>query len=118
MYGTGTADQWWLDATGGHAFSRDGWKWTYTGVAWGDALARYNTPAGQGARVPFADGTTRRFTRLERAHLLFAPTAKGLRGEPTHLSNAAQYGSGTNPGTGANNDDATYTLVRPIGRVR
>ena len=28
MYGTGTKTQWWLDATGGHAFSRDGWSWT------------------------------------------------------------------------------------------
>ena len=26
MYGTGTETQWWLDATGGHAFSRDGWE--------------------------------------------------------------------------------------------
>ena len=24
MYGTGTEHQWWLDATGGHAFSKDG----------------------------------------------------------------------------------------------
>ena len=24
MYGTGTEDQWWLDATGGHAFSKNG----------------------------------------------------------------------------------------------
>ena len=32
MYGTGTKSQWWLDATGGHAFSKDGWTWTYTGA--------------------------------------------------------------------------------------
>jgi hypothetical protein len=36
MYGTGTKSQWWLDATGGHAFSKDGWDWTYTGVSWGE----------------------------------------------------------------------------------
>eukprot|EP00463_Aulacantha_scolymantha_P006145 TRINITY_DN7702_c0_g1_i1.p1 TRINITY_DN7702_c0_g1~~TRINITY_DN7702_c0_g1_i1.p1 ORF type:complete len:181 (+),score=16.68 TRINITY_DN7702_c0_g1_i1:408-950(+) len=35
MYGTGTKTQWWLDATGGHAFSKDGWSWTYTGVGVG-----------------------------------------------------------------------------------
>ena len=102
MYGTGTAAQWWLDATGGHAFSRDGWRWTYTGVAYGNATARYDTPAGQGATVAFDDGTRVPFTRLERPHLIFAANADGaLRGDPTHLINAAQYGTGTDPGTGA-----------------
>ena len=112
MYGTGTKTQWWLDATGGHAFSRDGWSWTYTGVAWGNATARYNTPQGQGAIVPFTDGTSTRFTRLERPHLVFKTNA--LRGDPIYLTNSAQYGNGTNPGAGANNDDACYTLVRPV----
>ena len=92
MYGTGTATQWWLDATGGHAFSEDGWTWTYTGVAWGNATGRYNTPEGQGARISFADGSTRTFTRLERPHLIFAHSKDGkLRGDPTHLINSAQY---------------------------
>lgn len=113
MYGTGTASQWWLDATGGHAFSQDGWTWTYTGVAWGNATGRYNTPEGQGARITFEDGSTRTFTRLERPHLIFANSKYGkLQGDPTHLINSAQYGNGTDPGTGANNDDACYTLIR------
>merc|ERR1712192_82023 len=112
MYGTGTATQWWLDATGGHAFSRDGWHWTYTGVAWGDAVARYNTPQGQGATIHFADNTAVRFTRVERPHLIFP--GRELRGDPVFLITSAQYGTGTDPGTGAQNDDACYTLIQPV----
>ena len=112
MYGSGTKTQWWLDATGGHAFSRDGFDWTYTGVAWGDALGRYNTPAGQGADIKFDDGSTIRFTRVERPHLIFA--GRQFRGDPTHLITSAQYGPGTDPGTGAHNDDACYTLIQPV----
>merc|ERR1711907_642794 len=109
MYGTGTQSQWWLDSTGGHAFSRDGFKWTYTGVAWGNATARYNTPEGQGAKITFTDGSSQLFTRVERPHFVF----KGhqFRGDPIYITNAAQYGQGTNPGAAANNDDACYTLV-------
>ena len=114
MYGTGTKTQWWLDATGGHAFSRDGWSWTYTGVAWGNATARYNTPEGQGAKIKFADGHTTRFTRLERPHLVFKTNK--LVGDPIYLTNSAQYGTGTNPGAGANNDDQCYTLIQPINQ--
>ena len=114
-YGTGTLDQWWLDATGGHAFSTNGWDWTYTGVAWGDAMARYNTADGQGAVVEFEGKGTFTFTRLERPHLLFANgDGSQLQGDPTHLICAAQYGNGTDPGTGALNDDATYTIVIPV----
>ena len=40
-----------------------------------------------------------------------------LRGDPTHLLNAAQYGDGTDPGTGANNDDAAFTIIRPINQA-
>eukprot|EP01060_Flectonema_neradi_P031101 TRINITY_DN4634_c2_g1_i1.p1 TRINITY_DN4634_c2_g1~~TRINITY_DN4634_c2_g1_i1.p1 ORF type:complete len:504 (+),score=109.13 TRINITY_DN4634_c2_g1_i1:53-1513(+) len=112
MYGSGTKSQWWLDATGGHAFSTNGIEWTYTGVAWGNATARYNTPEGQGAHVKFTDGTTRKFTRLERPHLIFK--SNQLIGDPIYITHSAQYGNGTNPGTGAHNDDACYTIVRPI----
>ena len=114
MYGSGTKSQWWLDATGGHAFSKDGFTWTYTGVAWGDALGRYNTPEGQGAKVNFTDGTTSKFTRLERPHLVFKTNL--LVGDPIYVTNSAQYGNGTNPGTGAKNDDACYTIVRPVNQ--
>eukprot|EP01061_Rhynchopus_euleeides_P007663 TRINITY_DN16728_c0_g1_i4.p1 TRINITY_DN16728_c0_g1~~TRINITY_DN16728_c0_g1_i4.p1 ORF type:complete len:493 (+),score=142.54 TRINITY_DN16728_c0_g1_i4:79-1557(+) len=114
MYGTATAGQWWLDATGGHAFSKDGWTWTYTGVAWGDALARYNTPEGQGAHVNFTDGSTVKFTRLERPHLVFK--SDKLVGDPIYVTTSAQYGNGTNPGEGAQNDDACYTLSRPVNQ--
>lgn len=119
MYGTGTSTQWWLDPTGGHAYSKDGWTWTYTGVAWGNATARYNTPADQGGEVVFADGSTERFTRLERPHLILKSSSfeegARLRGEPTFLINSAQYGMGTDPGASAQHDDACYTIIRPIG---
>jgi len=114
MYGSATENSWWLDPTGGHAFSRNGLDWTYTGVCYGDALARYDTEEGQGAEVEFDDGSTFAFTRLERPHLLFE--GRDLRGDPTHIINSAQYGRGTDPGIGANNDDACYTLLRPINK--
>ncbi|GMH71994.1 hypothetical protein TL16_g05803 [Triparma laevis f. inornata] len=113
MYGTATESQWWLDATGGHAFSANGWDWTYTGVSYGDPLARYDTEEGQGAEVEFDDGSSFTFTRLERPHLLFGGDGE-LQGDPIYIINSAQYGFGTDPGTGAENDDACYTLVRPI----
>lgn len=103
-----------LDATGGHAFSRDGWTWTYTGVAWGNATARYNTPQGQGATVHFTDGSMEKFTRLERPHLIFKTNL--MVGDPIFLVNSAQYGNGTNPGTGSHNDDACLTLIQPVNQ--
>lgn len=114
MVGTGTTDRWWLDATGGHAFSRNGLDWTYSGVAWGDALARYDTPSGRGVRVAFDDGSSARFTRFERPHLIFA--GRELRGDPTHLIAAAQYGSGESAGTDARSDDGTCTIIIPIAK--
>ena len=112
MYGTATQSKWWLDATGGHAFSRDGWNWTYTGVAWGCALCRYDTAEGRGALVHFSDATSFRFTRIERPHLIFAGGL--LRGDPRYLVVSAQYGTGTESGKEANNGDASYTMVLAI----
>jgi hypothetical protein len=60
------------------------------------------------------EGTTEKYTRLERPHLAFA--GKLLKGDPTYLITSAQYGNGTNPGTGAKNDDATYTLMQPVNQ--
>ena len=90
------------------------WDWTYTGVAWGNATSRYNTPEGQGAKIEFTDGVTNRFTRLERPHLIFQTNQ--MKGDPVYLINSAQYGNGTNPGSASLNDDACYTLVRPINQ--
>ena len=110
--GTASKDKWWLDATGGHAFSRDGWNWIYTGVAWGCAECRYDTPEGRGALVPFDDATAFRFTRIERPHLIFA--GRKLRGDPRYLVVSAQYGHGVDADTRSQNGDASYTLVLPI----
>jgi hypothetical protein len=113
MVGTGTAQQWWLDPTGGHAFSRNGLDWTYGGVAWGDPLARYDTPNGRGARVLFDDGSSARLTRFERPHFIFA--GDELRGDPTHLVASAQYGDGLRAGiSDAGNSDGSCTMILPV----
>eukprot|EP00947_MAST-08B_sp_MAST-8B-sp1_P001928 g1928.t1 len=106
MYGFNTETQWWLDAVGGHAFSADkGKTWTYSGVAWGDAAS-----TDQGDVVHFTDGSSFRFTRRERPHLVIDEKTKRI----THLICAAQYGDGSNPGTGNDNGDASYTLIQPV----
>ena len=74
MYGlpfpTNTA-QWWLCASGGHAYSVDGKKWVYTGVAWGNSTA----PAG--AMVAYEGGTTRHFSRQESPFLVILLPSSG-----------------------------------------
>ena len=104
MYGFNTETEWWLDAVGGHAFSRNGLDWTYSGVAWGNVSS-----TRQGNVVHFTDGGSFRYTRRERPHVVF-----NHEGEMSHLITAAQYGFGKNPGTSGDNGDACYTLLQPI----
>ena len=104
MYGFDTTEHWWLDASGGHAFSRDGKTWIYGGLAWGPSASRE-----QGDIVAFKGGGSFRFTRRERPHLVFRED-----GTISHLATAAQYGLGKNPGEAANNGDASFTLVQPV----
>lgn len=101
MYGVNTETAWWLLAAGGHAFSRDGVAWTYTGVAWGNSTA-------QGYDARFADGSSYHYTRLERPFVVL-----GSDGDPAYLVNAAQYGS-SQSATAANGGDAAYTLIQPV----
>ena len=104
MYGEGTEKTWWLDTCGGHAFSRDGLRWEYSGVAWGNAEHPHLN------KVTYTDGSTFSFTRRERPHLIF-----NRDGSPALLTNAAQYGLGKNPRpAGADNGDASFTMVQPI----
>ena len=63
-------------------------------------------------KVEFSDGTSFNFFRRERPEL-----RTNSAGDPTHLICAAQYGNGTDPGTGAHNDDATFTLIQPVNTV-
>jgi hypothetical protein len=113
MYGTGTESQWWLDATVAHGYSRDGWSWHYSGVAFGNATAD-NINDG-GALLHFTDGSSFRFTRFERPHLVLGgqdlTKPYTLQGDPAYLSNAAQYG--LVKGGAPNNGDACYTTVFP-----
>ncbi len=116
MYGTGTKNQWLVAATSGHAFSADGWSWTYTGVSWGNPLACYNTPEGQGAIITFQDGESVKFVRVARTYLVFA--VRQLKGDPIYITNSAQYGNSTNSGSGALNDEARYNLVMPVAQAQ
>jgi hypothetical protein len=102
MYGANTDSAWWLLAAGGHAFSRDGVSWTYTGVAWGNS-----TSPGYDAK--FDDGTGYHFTRLERPFVVLNETD----GDPAFLVNAAQYGT-SQSASAANGGDASFTLVQPV----
>jgi hypothetical protein len=64
----------------------------------------------QGNIVNFTDGTAFRFTRRERPHLIFHSKNKSI----SHLINAAQYGTGKNPGVHGDNGDASYTFIQPV----
>ena len=93
-----------FDASAAHAFSAPAdwpadWRsgqpmnWTVTGVAYGGEVA-------------FTDGSSFKFVRRERPHLLW----RG--GEALALSNGVQYvGALDMP-----NADATFTLVQPLAR--
>jgi hypothetical protein len=102
MYGVDTDTKWWLLAAGGHAFSRDGLEWTYTGLAWGNSTS-------QGYDAVFEDGTGYHFTRMERPFVVLNETD----GDPAFLVSAAQYGT-SQSATAANGGDAAFTLVQPV----
>lgn len=87
MYGCGTC--------GSHAYSADGLHWTYTGIAYT-------------ATTKFTDGTTTVFPYVERPHLVFDET--GIK--PVALTNGVKYG--LQPGI--QNDDQSYTLLRPLAQ--
>lgn len=79
---------------GGHAFSRDGVKWTWTGQAYD-------------GNVTFTDGTQAQYANGDRPHLLFDASGK----VPVALTTAA----GTDWGAPGMNTDQTFTLLRPLG---
>ena len=79
---------------GGHAFSQDGERWTFTGTAWSN-------------RVRFTTGAEYRFTRRERPSLLF-----DAQGAITALSTGVQL-KGRKYVAG---EDACYTLLQPVRR--
>lgn len=87
MYGCGTC--------GSHAFSTDGLHWTYTGVAYTSA-------------TKFTDGTETTFGYCERPHLVF--DTDGVT--PVALTNGVKMGAMP----GMQNDDQSYTLLRPLKR--
>jgi hypothetical protein len=76
---------------GGHAFSRDGWAWTWSGIAYN------NTGA-------YADGSRFDFRGRQRPHLVFGDGAA-----PLGLTNGVIYADATTAGT-----DACMTFVQPV----
>jgi hypothetical protein len=119
---------------GGHAYSVDGWNWTFTGTAWSNAVEFRHTDREQAASavmppVPLHEQTsnqhggergasppassaysTYRFSRRERPHLLF-----GSLTEPrkiTALTSGVQYGPDSP--VYHQGQDACYTLLQPV----
>lgn len=78
---------------GSHAYSVDGLRWTYTGIAYS-------------ANTTFTDGSSFEFPYCERPHLVF-----GVDGvTPVALTNGVKLG----PQAGMANDDQSFTLLRPL----
>ena len=102
MFGVNSTTSWWLVAAGAHAFSENGFDWTFGGVAWGNTTT-------QGYDIRYTDGTTFHYTRLERPAFAF-----GADGLPSILYNAAQYGTGRSA-TGTSGGDGAETIAQPIG---
>jgi len=86
---------------GGHAFSTNGWQWTYSGTAYSCAQN-------------YSDGSWQEFARRERPHILFAPDGV----TPIALSNGVQYAAPANVtckiGGSPYLCDPIFTLVAPL----
>ena len=77
---------------GGHAFSENGWNWTWTGLS-------YNSS------VMFADDTSLNFLGRQRPHFIFEEGSAS----PLGLTNGVIYKDATTVGS-----DATFTFVQPV----
>jgi hypothetical protein len=76
---------------GGHAFSPDGWNWTWSGLAFG-------------SEGVYSDGTRFDFRGRQRPHLVFGEGAS-----PLGLTNGVIYADASTEGT-----DACFTFVQPV----
>lgn len=81
---------------GGHAFSKDGMNWTWTGQAFD-------------GNVTYTDGTHEEYDNGDRPHLLFDRDGR----TPIALTTAA----GTQWGAPGMDTDQTFTLLRPLNVV-
>ena len=86
---------------GGHAFSRDGLEWVYTGFAFG-------------SNASYSDGSWQVFSRRERPHIVLA--ADGVT--PIALSSGVQYAAPEAARCDINGTattcDCVFSLVQPI----
>ena len=81
---------------GGHAFSKNGFDWNFTGTAWSN-------------HVHYVDGTTYDFSRRERPHFVFGDPKDPFK--ITALTTGVQYG--TKAPMSVDGQDACYTLLQP-----
>ena len=104
---------------GGHAFSVDGERWTFTGTAWSNRVRFVGDAAGAdkdqmmtgAAAHGGADAFEYRFSRRERPHLLF-----DKHGSIIALTTGVQYGA--HAPTSVKGEDACFTLLQPVRRAR
>jgi hypothetical protein len=77
---------------GGHAFSEDGWNWTWSGLSY--------TSSGT-----YIDGTSFKFLGRQRPHFVFEEGSTS----PLGLTNGVIYKDATTMGS-----DASFTFVQPV----
>ena len=80
-----------LGFVGAHAYSMDGYNWTYAGYAFGND-------------VMYTDQTNQTFSRRERPHLIFSDI---FLCSAVGLTSGVQYGGGTY-------GDAVYSIIQPV----
>ena len=88
---------------GGHAFSEDGVQWTFGGTAWSNRVSLIDAAT----RAPFEYS----FSRRERPHLVF-----DAHGTIVALTTGVQFGD--HSPTYRKGEDACYTLLQPVRRVK
>lgn len=86
---------------GGHAYSTDGYNWTFTGTSWNNTVT-YVDEAGELSSYSFS--------RRERPHVVFGNPLEPFK--ITHLSTGVQFGEGSP--ISLPNQDACYTLMQPV----
>ena len=86
---------------GGHAYSEDGLRWTFSGTAWSNEVALVS-PAGAAYNYSFS--------RRERPHLVFGDPHDAHR--ITALTTGVQFGS--KAPVSVKGEDACYTLLQEV----
>jgi hypothetical protein len=98
---------------GGHAWSDEGLRWTFTGTAWSNTV-QFSSAGDSDSSGLESQGESYNysytFSRRERPHLSFADPSDPFK--ITALTTGVQYG-GHAPISAAG-EDACYTLLQPV----